>query len=120
MYPDRRIITAFEPRSNTTRRNIFQRELAECFNDADVVYISQIARLHLLSEKERLDPERLVSDIRAEQKEAFYLEDADAISSHIALNIRSGDVVVILSNGSFGGMKNLLVTKITEAVSTQK
>jgi UDP-N-acetylmuramate: L-alanyl-gamma-D-glutamyl-meso-diaminopimelate ligase len=120
MYPDRRIITAFEPRSNTTRRNIFQRELAECFNDADVVYISQIARLHLLSEKKRLDPEQLVGDIRAKQKEAFYLEDAETISSHIALNIRSGDVVVILSNGSFGGMKNLLVTKITKAVSTQK
>ncbi|MEP7234853.1 MAG: UDP-N-acetylmuramate:L-alanyl-gamma-D-glutamyl-meso-diaminopimelate ligase, partial [Ignavibacteriota bacterium] len=83
-YPQNRIIAIFEPRSNTTRRNIFQKEIAECFADANVVFISQIARLHLLSEDERLDPEKVMADIRAQGKEAFYLPDADAISTKVA------------------------------------
>src|SRR5579872_7340120 len=67
-YPKERIIAIFEPRSNTTRRNIFQKELAECFMNADIVFISQIARLNLLPESERLDPEKVIADIRAEGK----------------------------------------------------
>ncbi|NJM56063.1 MAG: UDP-N-acetylmuramate:L-alanyl-gamma-D-glutamyl-meso-diaminopimelate ligase, partial [Verrucomicrobiae bacterium] len=48
----------FEPRSNTTRRNVFQRELAEAFADADRVVIAQVARLDQLPEEARLDPAR--------------------------------------------------------------
>jgi UDP-N-acetylmuramate: L-alanyl-gamma-D-glutamyl-meso-diaminopimelate ligase len=111
-YPNNRIIAIFEPRSNTTRRNIFQKELAECFSSADVVFMSQIARLHLLSESERLDPEKVMADIRAQGKKAFYLTDAEAISSKAAEIAKKGDVIIVMSNGSFGGIHNLLQEKI--------
>ncbi|MFI5263876.1 MAG: UDP-N-acetylmuramate:L-alanyl-gamma-D-glutamyl-meso-diaminopimelate ligase [Candidatus Kapaibacterium sp.] len=107
-YPKERIIAIFEPRSNTTRRNIFQKELAGCFAQANVVFISQIARLHLLAESERLDPEKVMADIRAEGKEAFYLPDAEAISSKVAEIARKGDVIIVMSNGSFGGIHSML------------
>ncbi|MEI8135109.1 MAG: UDP-N-acetylmuramate:L-alanyl-gamma-D-glutamyl-meso-diaminopimelate ligase [bacterium] len=111
-YPLQRLIAIFEPRSNTTRRNIFQLELAECFADANVVMMSQIARLNLLAESERLDPEKVMSDIRARDKEAFYLPDAEAISSKVAEIAKSGDVVIVMSNGGFGGIHGLLEKKI--------
>lgn len=111
-YPDKRIIAIFEPRSNTTRRNIFQKELAECFNDADIVLISQIARLHLLTESERLDPEMVMSDIRAKGKDAYYLEDADKISDKVAEIAKPGDVVIVMSNGGFGGIHEILTQKL--------
>ncbi len=107
-YPKERIIAIFEPRSNTTRRNIFQKELAECFADADVVFMSQIARLHLLSEGERLDPEKVMADIRAQRKEAFYLSDAEAISAKAAKIAKKDDVIIVMSNGSFGGIHAML------------
>src|SRR5271170_263594 len=82
-YAQHRIWAVFEPRSNTTRRNIFQNELAEAFRDADAVVVSQIARLELLKPEERLDPQKLMQDIQAAGKTAAYLPDADAIVAHL-------------------------------------
>ncbi|MFI5201040.1 MAG: UDP-N-acetylmuramate:L-alanyl-gamma-D-glutamyl-meso-diaminopimelate ligase [Candidatus Kapaibacterium sp.] len=107
-HPNERVIAIFEPRSNTTRRNIFQKELAECFDDANVVFISQIARLNLLKPEERLDPERVMDDLRAHGKEAYYLPDAQSIAEKVAEIARQGDVAIVMSNGSFGGIHDLL------------
>ncbi|MBS1902077.1 MAG: UDP-N-acetylmuramate:L-alanyl-gamma-D-glutamyl-meso-diaminopimelate ligase [Bacteroidetes bacterium] len=112
-YPTERIIAVFEPRSNTTRRNIFQKELAECFADANVVFISQIARLHLLSESERLNPEQVMSDLRTAGKEAYYLPDADTISTKVAEVAKGGNVVIVMSNGGFGGIHGMLKEKLS-------
>jgi UDP-N-acetylmuramate: L-alanyl-gamma-D-glutamyl-meso-diaminopimelate ligase len=111
-YPKERILAIFEPRSNTTRRNIFQKELAECFADADVVFISQIARLNLLPESERLDPEKVMADIRAQGKEAFYLPDAEAISTKVSEIAKRGDIIIVMSNGSFGGIHAMMEKKL--------
>ncbi len=113
-YPKERIFAIFEPGSNTTRRNIFQKELAECFADADVVLISQIARLHLLSESERLDPKKVMADIRGQGKEAFYLPDPEAISSMVAKTARKDDIIIVMSNGGFGGIHELLKRKLSD------
>src|SRR5206468_10657759 len=57
-YPHQKVWAIFEPRSNTTRRKVFQTELVDAFADADAVVVSQIARLELLAPQERLDPAR--------------------------------------------------------------
>src|SRR5436190_2011955 len=62
-YPHQKIWAVFEPRSNTSRRNVFQTELADSFADADAVIVSPVARLELLAPTERLDPERLMADL---------------------------------------------------------
>ena len=113
-YPTERVIAIFEPRSNTTRRNIFQKELAECFSDANVVFISQIARLHLLSLDERLDPEKVMADLKANGKEAYYLEDAATIAAKVGEIAKTGDVVIVMSNGNFGGIHE----KLKQALKT--
>src|SRR6267142_2312387 len=64
-YPQQKLWAIFEPRTNTTRRKIFQTELAASFAEADAVVISQVARLELLAPEERLDPERLIRDLQS-------------------------------------------------------
>src|SRR5207344_1524828 len=64
-YPGSRIWAVFEPRSNTTRRAVFQQELPDALKLADGVFISQIARLEQIPEAERLNPETVVASIRA-------------------------------------------------------
>jgi UDP-N-acetylmuramate: L-alanyl-gamma-D-glutamyl-meso-diaminopimelate ligase len=108
-YGSQRIWAVFEPRSNTTRRNVFQRELAESFADADGVIFSQIARLELLKPEERLDPERLIREIKASGKTAEYLTDAEAIVAHLRTEAVGGDVVCVFSNGGFGNIHDKLL-----------
>src|SRR5436190_2243349 len=103
-YPQQKLWAIFEPRTNTTRRNVFQNELAGAFADADAVVVSQIARLEQLTPEERLDPVRLIAELQAAGKDAAYLPDVDAIVSHIAKGAQGGEVVCVFSNGGFGGI----------------
>ncbi len=110
-YPHQKIHAIFEPRTNTTRRNVFQKELAESFSDADSVVVAQIARIELLKPEERLDPEKLMNDLKADGKTAAYLPDADAIVSYMGREAQGGEVVVVFSNGGFGGIHAKLLEK---------
>jgi UDP-N-acetylmuramate: L-alanyl-gamma-D-glutamyl-meso-diaminopimelate ligase len=114
-FKGQKIWAVFEPRTNTTRRNVFQTELAEAFDDADAVVISQIARLELLAPAERLDPARLIQDLTDYGKTAAYLPDADAIVQHLAQNAEGGDVVCVFSNGGFGGIHGKLLERLNYA-----
>ena len=110
-YAKERIWAIFEPRTNTTRRNVFQDELAASFIDADAVIVSQVARLEQLAPEERLNPEKLLQQIGAGGKPTAYLPDADAIVKHIGQQARGGDVVVVFSNGGFGGIHGKLLQR---------
>jgi UDP-N-acetylmuramate: L-alanyl-gamma-D-glutamyl-meso-diaminopimelate ligase len=111
-FPNERLWAIFEPRSNTTRRNVFQRELAEAFAGADAVIVSQVARMELLEEAERLDPNQLMTDLRQGGREAAYLPDVDSIVSHVAGKAQGGDVVCVFSNGGFGGIHGKLLERL--------
>ncbi|MGC9940247.1 MAG: UDP-N-acetylmuramate:L-alanyl-gamma-D-glutamyl-meso-diaminopimelate ligase [Verrucomicrobiota bacterium] len=111
-YPREKICAVFEPRTNTTRRNVFQDELASSFADANSVVVAQVARLELLAPEERLDPEKLMQQLATSGKPAAYLPDADAIVAHVAKNVQGGDVIVVFSNGGFGGIHGKLLTRL--------
>ena len=111
-YPRQRLWAVFEPRSNTTRRNVFQTELAAAFADADGVVVAQVARLEMLSPQERLDPERLMRELRDAGKPSAYLPDADAIVAHLMGQLQIGDVVCVFSNGGFGNIHAKLLAKL--------
>jgi len=108
-YAHEKLWAIFEPRSNTTRRRVFQAELVDAFADADAVVVSEVARLELLSEEERLDPARLMEDLKAAGKEAAYLPDVDSIVDHVARRAQGGDVICVFSNGGFGGIHGKLL-----------
>ena len=111
-FPSQKVWAIFEPRSNTTRRNVFQHELAASFADADGVVVSQIAKLEQLKPEERLNPEQLMKDIQSTGKPTAYLADVDAIVEHIGRNVQGGDVVCVFSNGGFGGIHGKLLERL--------
>jgi UDP-N-acetylmuramate: L-alanyl-gamma-D-glutamyl-meso-diaminopimelate ligase len=111
-YGQDKIWAIFEPRSNTTRRNIFQTELALAFADADAVVVAEVARLELLAPAERLNPAQLMQDLQTLGKESAYLPDADAIVDHVAKQAKGGDVICVFSNGGFGGIHEKLLQRL--------
>jgi UDP-N-acetylmuramate: L-alanyl-gamma-D-glutamyl-meso-diaminopimelate ligase len=111
-YPNQRLWAVFEPRTNSTRRNVFQNELAAAFHDADAVVISEVARLELLEPGQRLDPEKLMQDLKAAGKDAIYLPGVDSIVAYLASHAQGGEVVVIFSNGGFGGIHDKLLQRL--------
>ena len=111
-FPRQKIWAVFEPRSNTTRRNVFQAELVTAFADADAVVIAQVARLEQLPAHERLDPARLMQELKDTGKPSAYLADADAIVAHVGQQAQGGDVVCVFSNGGFGGIHDKLLTRL--------
>jgi len=111
-YPQQKVWAVFEPRSNTTRRNVFQNELAGAFADADAVVVSQVARLELLAPEERLNPEKLMQDLSNAGKHSAYLPDVDAIVAHVAAKAQGGEVVCVFSNGGFGGIHAKLLERL--------
>jgi UDP-N-acetylmuramate: L-alanyl-gamma-D-glutamyl-meso-diaminopimelate ligase len=107
-YPGRRLWAILEPRSNTLRRNVFERELVDSLALADEVVLAAVFKSEAIPPLERLDPEHLISALIAHNVPAVLRADADAIVIEIAPRLRAGDVVAILSNGGFGGIYDKL------------
>ncbi|CAN5660473.1 UDP-N-acetylmuramate:L-alanyl-gamma-D-glutamyl-meso-diaminopimelate ligase [soil metagenome] len=111
-YAGSRLWAIFEPRSNTTRRAVFQHELPKAFVDADGVFIAQVARLDQLPESDRLHPEQVVADIAALGKPAFYEPGADQIIEKLKPLVQPHDVVVVFSNGGFDNIHQKLIDRL--------
>jgi UDP-N-acetylmuramate: L-alanyl-gamma-D-glutamyl-meso-diaminopimelate ligase len=103
-YCGRKLWAVLEPRSNTLRRNVFERELVESLALADEVVLAGVFKSDAIPVLERLEPEHVVDALNAKRIPAVLCADADAIVAEIAPRVRSGDVVAILSNGGFGGI----------------
>ena len=113
-FAGHRLWAIFEPRSNTTRRAVFQRQLPEALQLADGVFIAQVAKLEQIPEEERLKPEAVVDAIANSGRPAFYEENADAIVDRIVPMLRPKDVVVVFSNGGFDNIHEKLLEKLQD------
>lgn len=112
-WPNRRIVACFEPRSNTSTRSIFQEAFASSFGAASVVVLGKVHRPERYAPNGRLDAEKLKRSLVGLGKEVFLAgSDASAypedIVDYLEKSTKAGDVVVLLTNGSFGGLKELL------------
>ena len=104
-YQDRRLIAIFEPRSWSSRLAVFQNDYANAFTAADYVVIANVFDSQKVTEKGRaLDTGELIDAISQQGKPALALPGADEIVAHIVPELRSGDLVAIMSNGGFGGI----------------
>jgi UDP-N-acetylmuramate: L-alanyl-gamma-D-glutamyl-meso-diaminopimelate ligase len=105
-FPGSRILAAFEPRSNTSRRNLHQDlyAAAATWGDADEVFLLRPAPTDKVPEDERLDLDAVARELEAGGKRARIFEAVDAMVPAIASAARPGDVVVAMSNGAFGGI----------------
>jgi UDP-N-acetylmuramate: L-alanyl-gamma-D-glutamyl-meso-diaminopimelate ligase len=109
-YAGRRLWVILEPRSNTLRRNVFQRELVESLALADQVVVASVffKSTDALKSEERLDVARVVDELNARGVPARQFPDVAAIVGRVASEAVSGDVLAILSNGGFGGIYEML------------
>ena len=113
-YPSARLWAILEPRSNTLRRRVLQTDLAHSLAEADEVIVAGVFRSEAIPENERLELPALAAEIERNGRRAWLSADADAIVQNIAPEMRSGDVVAILSNGGFGGIYEKLPARLRE------
>jgi UDP-N-acetylmuramate: L-alanyl-gamma-D-glutamyl-meso-diaminopimelate ligase len=113
-YPKARLWAILEPRSNTLRRRVLQSDLARSLAQADEVIVAGVFRSEAVPENERLELPALAAEIQRNGRQARLLADADAIVQNIAPEMRSGDVVAILSNGGFGGIYEKLPARLRD------
>ena len=111
-YPGHRIWAIFEPRSNTTRRAVFQQQLPDALKVADGVFIAQVAKLEQIPQEERLKPEAVVDAIAAAGRPAFYEKNADAIVDRIVPMLQRDDIVAVFSNGGFDNIHEKLLARL--------
>jgi UDP-N-acetylmuramate: L-alanyl-gamma-D-glutamyl-meso-diaminopimelate ligase len=111
-WPQRKIWALFEPRSATTRRNVFQHAFAQAFTHADAVIVASHSRLHEIPEDQRFSPEQLAQDLRSHGTQAWAIPNIQNIATHVATHAQPGDVIMVLSNGDFGGLHTLLLSQL--------
>ena len=113
-YPAARLWAILEPRSNTLRRRILQTDLARSLALADEVVVAGVFRSEAVPENERLELPALAAEVEQNGRRARLLADADVIVQTLAPEMRSGDVIAILSNGGFGGIYEKLPARLRE------
>ncbi len=111
-----KLIAAFEPRSASSRRNIFQEGFADALSVADEVVLAPLYAPEKVPLAERLDVERLAGDLRREDVPARLIPTVDATVAHIAERAGPGDTVLIMSSGDYGGLHDKLLARLGDAV----
>src|SRR5262249_19362674 len=111
-WPDRRLWAVFEPRSNTSRRKLHQAAYAEAFDGAARVSLTTPEKHDQVPEGEELDIPRLVADLEAKGMEADAASDVPTLVARVAAEVRPGDVILGMSNGSFGGFHAALLAAL--------
>lgn len=111
-FPGGRLWVLFEPRSNTTRRAVFQNELAEALALADFAIVAAVPDLDKIPPEERLDTSRLSADIKKLGGSGFYLDGTDAILAEVKRGAKPGDVIAVFSNGGFDGIHKRLLEEL--------
>jgi UDP-N-acetylmuramate: L-alanyl-gamma-D-glutamyl-meso-diaminopimelate ligase len=113
-YPTRRLIAVFEPRSYTAQRHEFQDAFARALSGADRVILGGLFHPERYDERSAMKPEEVVRSVEATGAEAAYVPDVDRIVADVSARARPGDVVLIMSNGGFGGIHQKLLDALGE------
>ena len=108
-HKGRRLIAVFEPRSNTSVRNIHQNSLIDSFKEADEVILTSLHRLEKIPAEQRLQIKEVLKSLINKKISAYEFPEVEKIIEHLKTNCRSGDVVLIMSNGKFGNIHQRLL-----------
>lgn len=111
-YAPNNLWVIFEPRSNTTRRKIFQKELASALSKADKAVVAGVPDPEKVAEEDRLSPSQLIEDVKVAGTDGWFFETVDEIVEHVAAQATEGDVVAVLSNGGFEGIHDKLLAAL--------
>jgi UDP-N-acetylmuramate: L-alanyl-gamma-D-glutamyl-meso-diaminopimelate ligase len=111
-YPKARVYSVFEARSATSRRSVFQNDYADALGVAHAVLLPQPFNQTTIPEDQRFSSEKLIQDLKGRGVEAELCESVDSIVASLKAKARPGDVILIMSNGGFGGIYDKLLTAL--------
>jgi len=111
-YKSARLWALFEPRSNTSRRNLLQNELIAALNEADGSIIAAVNMPEKVPAGQLLDVDAVAAAVRAAGREAFHETGVDAIIARLKPLVKPGDVVIVFSNGGFEGIHQKLMERL--------
>jgi len=111
-WPGRRLWAILEPRSNSMRRKVFEETLPLSLALADRVILGGVFRAQQLGDENRLEPEAVAESVRELGKSARAFPSADAIADQVSVEVEPGDVLLLMSNGSFDGLCEKLLAKL--------
>ncbi|MGA1868863.1 MAG: UDP-N-acetylmuramate:L-alanyl-gamma-D-glutamyl-meso-diaminopimelate ligase [bacterium] len=119
-YKDRRLWALFEPRTATSKRNVFQEEYRSAFTHADKIIIAGVYQEDMIEPSMRLSPEQLAREINKNGQDALYIKEVNAIVDYCAQNLRKDDVVVIMSPGGFDNIYKKLPLALAHSTHTKR
>ena len=111
-FPESKIWAIFEPRTATSKRSIMEEEYSVAFDDADITIIAPLYLPHKVAEDKRLSAESLVAKIEKRDKEAYYMTSVPHIVEFVTEKAKSGDKILIMSNGAFENIHQLIIDKL--------
>ena len=114
-FSNRRLVAVFEPRTNTSRRAVFQERYVNAFLSADLIVLREPRDVARIPETERFSSERLAGDLRHLGKAAQAFDDTDGLLEFLLKELRAGDIVLTMSNGSFDGLNARLLVSLKES-----
>ena len=111
-FPDRKIWAVYEPRTSTAKRKIMEELYAAAFDDADVTIIASLHLPEKIKAEDRLSVESLIEKIKQRNKEAYYMPAVADIADFISSRAKPGDQILIMSNGAFDNIHQILIDKL--------
>lgn len=112
-YPNSRVFSVFEPRSATSRRNVFQSEYADALGAGQAVLMPPPFNQGGIPEEQRFSADKLIADLRAKGCDAHLCQTVDDIVAELKRRARPGDAILIMSNGGFGGIYEKLLKELS-------
>jgi UDP-N-acetylmuramate: L-alanyl-gamma-D-glutamyl-meso-diaminopimelate ligase len=113
-YAGQRLVTVFEPRTNSSRRAIFQQDYVSAFDADDMILIRRPIPLDNVPAEELFSSDQLAADLQKRGLQALSFGDTDSILAHLMTILKKGDVVAILSNGGFDNIHSRLLAQLQE------
>ncbi|MBW1951735.1 MAG: UDP-N-acetylmuramate:L-alanyl-gamma-D-glutamyl-meso-diaminopimelate ligase [Deltaproteobacteria bacterium] len=114
-FPGRRLVAAFEPRTNTSRRRIFQQDYVQAFKEADLLLVREPPDLWKVPEDDQFSSVQLAAELEAQGQRARYFLDTDSLLEGLLTEATSGDIILVMSNGSFDNLIPRLIHALTTA-----
>ena len=111
-YPEGRLIAVFEPRTNSSMRDVFQSVYPKSFGGADLVCIRKPPLLSKIPENHRFSSEKLVTDLKENGIKAFFFDETEGIIAFVSKEAGPGDLVLIMSNGGFDNIHERLLSAL--------
>ena len=115
-FPGRRLWAIFEPRSNTSRRNFFQKEFADALVGADRVVLASPFNAEAIAKEERFDSSEVADSAMRRGTDAHHIPDTEHIVEFVIRSVAAGDVILVMSNGGFDG----LTAKLSSALERRR